>query len=206
MSFHFPMTAIIFVANLASRLIIAPLKAMCLFFPFCQILRFCLCLCFLAYFTMLCLDVIFFIFILLGFLNLIKLWFDVCQFQKFSSSISSNIVSVSCSLSFLSFLYQLLNHVQLFAPLWTVACWVPLSMEFTRQQYWSGLPFPSPGHLPDPGIEPGSPELQVDSLPFEPLAFILCKIPIIHIGRLHISSTLFPNFHVFSLRTSIRIL
>ena len=89
----------------ASRLIIAPLKAMCLFFPLCQILRICLCLCFLAYFTMLCLDVVFFIFILLGFLNLIKLWFDACQFQRFSSSITSNIVSVSCSLSFLPFLY-----------------------------------------------------------------------------------------------------
>ena len=43
----------------------------------------------------------------------------------------------------------------------------PLSMEFSRQQYWSGLPFPSPRELPDPGIEPGSPALQVDSLPSE---------------------------------------
>ena len=41
-------------------------------------------------------------------------------------------------------------------------------MEFSRQEYWSGLPFPSPGDLPDPGIEPGSPALQVDSLPSEP--------------------------------------
>ena len=39
---------------------------------------------------------------------------------------------------------------------------------FSRQEYWSGLPFPSPGHLPDPGIEPGSPALQADSLPSEP--------------------------------------
>ena len=168
MSFHFPMTAIIFVAKSASRLIIAPLKAMCLFFPLCQILRICLCLCFLAYFTMLCLDVVFFIFILLGFLNLIKLWFDACQFQRFSSSITSNIVSVSCSLSFLPFLYQLLSPVQFFAALWTVACWVPLSMEFTRQQYWSGLPFPSPRHLPDPGIELRSPAFQADALTSEP--------------------------------------
>ena len=44
----------------------------------------------------------------------------------------------------------------------------PLSMEFSRQEYWSVLPFPSPGDLPDPGIEPGSPALQVDSLPSEP--------------------------------------
>ena len=41
-------------------------------------------------------------------------------------------------------------------------------MEFSRQEYWSGLPFPSPGDLPDPGIEPGSPTLQADSLPSEP--------------------------------------
>ena len=43
-----------------------------------------------------------------------------------------------------------------------------LSMEFSRQEYWSGLPFPSPGDLPDPGIESGSPALQADSLLFEP--------------------------------------
>ena len=49
-----------------------------------------------------------------------------------------------------------LNHVQLFATLWTVACQAPLSMEFPRQEYWSGLPFPSPGDLPDPGIKPTS--------------------------------------------------
>ena len=52
---------------------------------------------------------------------------------------------------------------------WTVACQVPLSMEFSRQQYWSGLPFPSPGYPPDPGIEPGFPALQADSLLSEPL-------------------------------------
>ena len=49
----------------------------------------------------------------------------------------------------------------------TVACQIPLSMGFSRQEYWSGLPFPSPGDLPDPGIEPGSPALQADSLPTE---------------------------------------
>ena len=48
---------------------------------------------------------------------------------------------------------------------WTVACQAPLSMGFSRQEYWSGLPFPSPGHLPNPGIEPRSPALQADSLP-----------------------------------------
>ena len=47
---------------------------------------------------------------------------------------------------------------------WTVACQAPLSMGFSRQEYWNGLPFPFPGDLPDPGIEPGSPALQADSL------------------------------------------
>jgi len=50
---------------------------------------------------------------------------------------------------------------------WTVACQAPLSMRFSRQEYWSGLPFPSPGGLPDPGIEPRSPALQADSFPTE---------------------------------------
>ena len=50
---------------------------------------------------------------------------------------------------------------------WTVACQAPLSMGFSRQAYWSGLPFPSPGDLPYPGIEPGSPALQADSLSTE---------------------------------------
>ena len=45
-----------------------------------------------------------------------------------------------------------------------------LPMEFSRQEYWSGLPFPSPGDLPNPGIEPGSPALQADALPSEPLS------------------------------------
>ena len=51
---------------------------------------------------------------------------------------------------------------------WTVACQSPQSVEFSRQDYWSGLPFPSPGDLPDSGIEPRSPSLQADSLPSEP--------------------------------------
>ena len=50
---------------------------------------------------------------------------------------------------------------------WTAARQAPLSMEFSRQEYWSGVPFSSPGDLPDPGIEPGSPAFQVDSLPSE---------------------------------------
>ena len=51
---------------------------------------------------------------------------------------------------------------------WTVACRAPLSMRFSRQEYWSGLPFPSPGDLPNPRIKPWSPALQTGSLPMEP--------------------------------------
>ena len=52
---------------------------------------------------------------------------------------------------------QLLSHVQLFVTLWTVAHQAPLSMGFPRQEYWSGWPFPPPGDLPNPGVEPTSP-------------------------------------------------
>ena len=58
----------------------------------------------------------------------------------------------------------LFQNDQLFAALWTAAHQALLSIEFSRQEYWSGLPFASPGDLPDPGIEPRSPALQVDSL------------------------------------------
>ena len=61
-----------------------------------------------------------------------------------------------------------LSRVQLFATPWTVAHQAPPSMEFSKQEYWSGLPFPSPGGLPDPGIEPGSPTFQADALTSEP--------------------------------------
>ena len=62
---------------------------------------------------------------------------------------------------------KLLSHVRPFATLWTAYQAHP-SMEFSKQEYWSGLPFPSPGDLPNPGIEPGSPALQADSLLSEP--------------------------------------
>ena len=61
-----------------------------------------------------------------------------------------------------------LSRVQFFATPWTVAYQAPLSMGFSRQEYWNGLPFPSPGDLPDPGIEPGFPPLQADTLLSEP--------------------------------------
>ena len=61
-----------------------------------------------------------------------------------------------------------LSHVRLFATPWTVAYQAPPSMGFSRQEYWSGLPLPSPGDLPDPGIESGSPAFQADALTSEP--------------------------------------
>ena len=57
-----------------------------------------------------------------------------------------------------------LSHVRLFVTPWTVAHQTPLSVGFSRQEYWSGLPFPSPGDLLDPRIKPRSPALQADSL------------------------------------------
>ena len=64
---------------------------------------------------------------------------------------------------------KLFSRVQLFVTPGTVAYQAPPSMGFSRQECWSGLPFPSPGDLPDPGVEPRSPALQADALPFEPL-------------------------------------
>ena len=67
------------------------------------------------------------------------------------AEIKHNIVNNSvCMLSHF-------NHVQLFATPWTIALQAPLSMQFSRQEYWSGLPFPPPGDLPNPGIKPVSP-------------------------------------------------
>ena len=63
---------------------------------------------------------------------------------------------------------KLLSRVQLFATPWTVAYQASQSMGFSRQEYWTGLPFPSPGDLPDPGIEPESPALEADALISEP--------------------------------------
>ena len=61
-----------------------------------------------------------------------------------------------------------LSPVWLFATPWTVAYQAPPSMGFSKQEYWNGSPFPSPGDLPDPGIEPGSPAFQANALTSEP--------------------------------------
>ena len=68
---------------------------------------------------------------------------------------------------------KLLSGVRLFAAPWTVAYQAPPSMGFSRQEYWNGLPFPSPGDLPDPGIKPRSPALEADALTSEPPEKIL---------------------------------
>ena len=61
-----------------------------------------------------------------------------------------------------------LSRVQLFGTPWTAAHQASPSMEFSRHEYWSEVPFPSPGDPPDPGIEPRSPTLQAEALPSEP--------------------------------------
>ena len=78
---------------------------------------------------------------------------SICIDKKTFRSLMKKVKSLSC--------------VRLFVTPWTVARQAPLSMEFSRQEYWSGLPFPSPGDLPKPVIELGSPALQGGSLPSE---------------------------------------
>ena len=73
-----------------------------------------------------------------------------------------DLISETC------FEVKLISCVRLFATPWTVAYQAPPSMGFSRQEYWSGLPFPSPGDLPNSGIKPGSPALQADALTSEP--------------------------------------
>ena len=70
-----------------------------------------------------------------------------------------------------------LSHVRLFATPWTVAYQAPPPMGFSRQECWSGLPFPSPGDLPNPGIEPGCPTLWADTLLSEPPVLLLMVQP-----------------------------
>ena len=84
---------------------------------------------------------------------------------------------------------QSLSRVRLFATPWTVAHQTPLSMGFSRQEYWSGLPCPPPGDLPNPGIKPRSPSLQADSLPSEPPG----KPMSTGVGSLSLLQVIFPT-------------
>ena len=81
-----------------------------------------------------------------------------------------------------------LSPVRLFATPLTVAYQAPPSIGFSRQEYWSGLPFPFPGDLPNPGIEPGSPTLEADALTSEPPGKPL-RMACIQMGRYKIFST-----------------
>ena len=82
------------------------------------------------------------------------------------SNLTLNFIPSSFQITRIMCAYSL-SCAQLFVTPWTVACQAPLSMGFSRQEYWSELPWPPPGDLPNPGIEPRSPALQVDSLPVE---------------------------------------
>ena len=81
-----------------------------------------------------------------------------------------------------------------FTTQWTITLQPPLSREFSRQEYWSGLPFPSPGDLPNPGIEPGSASLKVDSSPFESPGKI-------HQGRASFRHPIYNKLNVACLQT-----
>ena len=78
-----------------------------------------------------------------------------------------SICAFSVSVLFLSIGGLVAKSCLTLATPWTVACQAPLSMGFSRQEYWSGLPFTSLGDLPNPGIKPGSPALQADSSAIE---------------------------------------
>ena len=92
------------------------------------------------------------------------------------------MILVTASFTMLKVKVKSVSPVWLFATPWTVAYQAPPSMGFSRQEYWSGLPFPSPGDLPYPGIEPGSPALQADALTSEPPG----KTPVYNDGRLRV--------------------
>ena len=78
-----------------------------------------------------------------------------------------------------------LSHVQVFVIPWAVACQAPLCMEFCRQEYWSGLLFPSPGELHDPGIIPKSAALQAESLPSELPAKPIFSVVLLNSDHFH---------------------
>ena len=85
---------------------------------------------------------------------------------------------------------KLLSRVQLFATPWTVAYQAPPSMGFSRPEYWNGLPFPSPGDLPNPGIDPKSPALSADALPSELPGKLRGKLSLVLMGGAMLSKSL----------------
>ena len=104
---------------------------------------------------------------------LVNIWLIDKQFQNKGTKkviiLRTKGMNLKCwHFKYLYRLVKSLSHVRFFATLWTVAYQASPSMGFSRQEYWSGLPFPSPGDLPHPGIKPGSPALEADALTSEP--------------------------------------
>ena len=108
----------------------------------------------------------------------------------------SSIPVIYVSIIYLSCLFvylcsnQSLSHVRLFATLWTVARKAPLSMEFSRQEYWSGQPFPSPEDVLEPGIEAKSTSLQIDSLSMYPPSLYHVYLSIYYLSSIYHLPTL----------------
>ena len=111
---------------------------------------------------------------------ILSFWIDLWQPLQKSSDFSNQLSQRMATHLFFFFFKGLrgpnyhcvcvksLSRVRLFPTPWTVARHAPLSMGFSKQEYWSGLPFPSPGDLPNPGIKSGSSALQADALSSEP--------------------------------------
>ena len=95
---------------------------------------------------------------------LIRFYFLISCFNVTPSCYSLSVSSVCVCVCVCARVLSCFSRDQLFAAPWTIAHQAPLSMGFSRQEYWSGLPRPPPGDLPDPGIKPVSPALQADSL------------------------------------------
>ena len=90
----------------------------------------------------------------------------------------------------------MLSRVQLFVTTWTVACQAPLSVEFSRQEYYSGLPFPPPGSLPDPEIEPASPALAG--------GFFITELPGKPFSSTHIANLFSKGWKQFAVRSTMQ--
>ena len=102
------------------------------------------------------LDLLFNLFILFYFFFNCSLCFTIATHFSFIVNLKPNNLLKFFLLTLLTCLLSCFSHVRLFATPWTESLQAPLSMEFSRQEHWSGLPFPSAGNLPDPGTEPAS--------------------------------------------------
>ena len=100
----------------------------------------------------------------------LKMYREQLTVQKFGKKYDKAVYCHPACLTYMQnvCVCQSLSHVWFFTTPWAVVRQASLSMEFSRQEYWNGLPFSSPGDCHNPGSEPGSPELQADSLPSEP--------------------------------------